>query len=105
LVLELKDVGTESGRVLVVPPTELEERPEVYKVEEEVRVVVGVKTGGHGGKVMAGDDDDKEERADVSVEREVDPELGLLYEGVKKLKLKLEGNSKVIDDGTSGTEV
>lgn len=106
-MLEAKDVGTESDRVLVVLSTELEERLGVYKEEEEVRVVVGLKTGGHGGKVMADDDNEEEERVDVSVERKVDPELGLLYESVEKLKLKLklEGNLKVMDDGTSGTEV
>lgn len=74
---------------------ELEE--EGVEEEEGVRVIVGVKTGGHGGKVMDDEDEEEEERVRVSVEREDD--------GVGKLKVKVEGNSKVMEDGTSGTDV
>ena len=97
-MLESKDVGIESDSVLVVSlMEELEE--EGVEEEEGVRVIVGVKTGGHGGKVMDDEDEEEEEeeRVRVSVEREDD--------GVGKLKVKVEGNSKVMEDGTSGTDV
>lgn len=95
-MLESKDVGIESDSVLVVSlMEELEE--EGVEEEEGVRVIVGVKTGGHGGKVMDDEDEEEEERVRVSVEREDD--------GVGKLKVKVEGNSKVTEDGTSGTDV
>lgn len=95
-MLESKDVGIESDSVLVVSLIEeLEE--EGVEEEEGVRVIVGVKTGGHGGKVMDDEDEEEEERVRVSVEREDD--------GVGKLKVKVEGNSKVMEDGTSGTDV
>lgn len=95
-MLESKDVGIESDSVLVVSLIEeLEE--EGVEEEEGVRVIVGVKTGGHGGKVMDDEDEEEEERVRVSVEREDD--------GVGKLKVKVEGNSKVTEDGTSGTDV
>ena len=95
-MLESKDVGIESDSVLVVSLIEeLEE--EGVEEEEGVRVIVGVKTGGHGGKVMDDEDEEEEERVRVSVEREDD--------GVGKLKLKVERNSKVMEDGTSGTDV
>ena len=82
-----------------------------------------MKTGGQGGNVK---DRDDEKRVRVGVERvddgdgvsvmlklklEVDDELDRelervlrrLDDGVGRLKLKLEGNSKVMDDGMSGT--
>lgn len=119
-MLEPKEVGTESERVFVVTLSLEDEgdgdggRKDVDGDKEGGEEGEGVKTGGQGGKVI-----DEEERVLVRVDRvdkdddsvmlklksELDDELRL-DDGMGKLKLKLEpdGKSKVIDNGTSGTD-
>ncbi|KAJ4341711.1 hypothetical protein N0V87_001726, partial [Didymella glomerata] len=70
----------------------------------------GVKTGGQGGNVgeeKLNDEELAEEELDDDVVKEMLTELDELALGgaVGMLKLKLEGKSKVMDDGMSGTDV
>lgn len=128
LELEAKEVGIESERVFVVSMVvELEvgkggvkvgeeegeggrkvmlelEAEEVDEEEEEV-VGVNVNGGGQGGKVNEIDEDGlaDDDAVSVMLESELD-ELGL-DDAVGMLKVKLEGKSKVMDDGMSGTDV
>lgn len=94
-----EDEGGGGRKVMLDLDTEVEEVGE------------GVKTGGQGGKVgdekLNEDERVENERTDdaVSVMLETDLEDLRLDEAVGMLKLKLEGNSKVIDDGISGTDV
>lgn len=127
LVLEAKDVGMESERVFVSMEVELgvgdggvevgEDEGEggrkvMLDFDTEIEEVgEGVKTGGQGGKVgdekLSKDERVEDERTDdaVSVILETDLEDLGLDDAVGMLKLTLEGNSKVMDDGMSGTDV
>lgn len=75
---------------------------------EEDEVGEGVKTGGQGGKVRdvnAIDEDELTEDGALNVAREFELDKLRLDDDVGMLRLKLEGKSKVMDDGVSGANV
>ena len=125
LELEAKEVGTESESVFVsivelgigkggvdVDEEEGEGgRKDIFDFDIEDEVGEGVKTGGQGGKVGEEELNDEElaeeELDDDDVVKGMLTELDELALGgaVGMLKLKLEGKSKIMDDGMSGTDV
>lgn len=125
LELEAKEVGTESESVFVsivelgvgkggvdVDEEEAEGgRKDILDFDIEDEVGEGVKTGGQGGNVgeekLNDEELAEEEPDDDDVVKGMLTELDELALGgaVGMLKLKLEGKSKVMDDGMSGTDV